>query len=671
MLERERGEPERQMSARSTAAGLACRLFLATCCLLATLFAWSEWRGWFFLAEPAERWLTAAVARPVDLGGRDTFVLRLLGGIDLRVSRLRIGGPEWAPDQALMDAQAARLKLRYADVFRMLRGEPLRIESLVAERLDLHLARGDDGRANWQFERTGNDPARPLLDWVQPARVEVAQGRLVVDDAPLALALTATFSMHDGSERAGDARDDRGIRAIIDGRYRQSPLTATLSTGSTLPWLSDEDDLPAVPITLALKLGRAALSFDGRVQDLLTQRGLDGRYKVSGPSLAALGDALAMTLPSTPAFSLQGRLQRKPDAWQTAIDTATIGRSRLAGQFRYETGRDGVPWLGGTLNGSVLWLADLGPAVGVPAGEQSSAQRNGRVLPDRRFDLPSLRAMNADIRIDIERFESGSDSLQAIAPLRGSLRLADGVLDIRDIEARLARGWLTGRIGLDGRADIAQWDVQLRGGGLRLEEWIRQPRAADAPPYVAGRVGGRIELRGQGRSTAELLASSDGHAALVWTQGRVSHLAVEAAGIDVAQALGVMLSGDAALPVTCGVADLQVRKGRVTVASARVDTADSTLGVEGSLSLVDERLDLVARAAPKDISPLSLRTPVRITGRFAQPEVSLEKGPLLARLLPAAALALVNPLAALLPLIDPGDDGAKSALAGCSTPSRR
>ncbi len=48
MLERERGEPERQMSARSIVAGLACRLILAACCLLATLFAWSEWRGWFF-----------------------------------------------------------------------------------------------------------------------------------------------------------------------------------------------------------------------------------------------------------------------------------------------------------------------------------------------------------------------------------------------------------------------------------------------------------------------------------------------------------------------------------------------------------------------------------------------------------------------------------------------
>ncbi|WP_430434948.1 hypothetical protein [Methyloversatilis sp.] len=168
-----------------------------------------------FLAEPAERWLTAAVAHPVDLGGRDTFSLRLLGGIDLRVGRLRIGGPEWAPDQALIDAHAARLKLRYADVFHMLRGAPLRIESLVAERLDLHLARGEDGRANWKFERTGNEPGRPLLDWVQPARVEVVQGRLVVNDAPLALALTANFSMRDGSERTGDARDDRGIRASV------------------------------------------------------------------------------------------------------------------------------------------------------------------------------------------------------------------------------------------------------------------------------------------------------------------------------------------------------------------------------------------------------------------------------------------------------------------------
>ena len=50
----------------------------------------------------------------------------------------------------------------------------------------------------------------------------------------------------------------------------------------------------------------------------------------------------------------------------------------------------------------MLWLADLGPAVGVPAepaAPKAAVRGNARVLPDKQFDLPSLRAMNANVNV--------------------------------------------------------------------------------------------------------------------------------------------------------------------------------------------------------------------------------------------------------------------------------
>jgi uncharacterized protein involved in outer membrane biogenesis len=85
-----------------------------------------------------------------------------------------------------------------------------------------------------------------------------------------------------------------------------------------------------------------------------------------------------------------------------------------------------------------------------------------------------------------------------------------------------------------------------------------------------------------------------------------------------------------------------------------LDTRDSVFRVGGAASFATERLDLVARVTPRDVSPLALRTPLRIRGSFAEPSVRLEAAPLVTRLGAAAALATVNPLAGLLPLIDPG-----------------
>ena len=651
---------------------------------IGALLALCESAGWPFLRQPAERWLSERLDRSVSFAGATPggWRLQLLGGIALQADRLQIAGPAWSPETPTLIADAARLELRYRDLLALQRGQALTVKSLQADRLALRLQRQADGRASWQFgapqPAEAGSPPRPALDGLQIERLLVRQGSAEVNDQVLSLSLQARFALEDGGVAASPAASSAasaaapaasqagGMHAEAEGRYQNLPLKARWRSGSALPWLSSDPQAPAVPVEFRLELGRARLDFDGQVRDLLASQGLVGRYQLSGPSLAAVGEALGMTLPATPAFSLRGQLKREGPRWSSAVEQASIGRSRLAGDFVYQLTPGQLPRLSGELRGSILWLADLGPAIGVAQeGQPATARTASRLLPDRQFDLPSLRSMNADVRIKLDRLESGSPQLQAVAPLTAQLTLQDGVLLIDAIDARLAQGRIAGKLQLDGRGAQALWDTQLSLRGLKLEQWLRQPREDGGPPYVTGRLGGRLDLRGKGRSTAELLASADGRAALFWTQGTISHLVVEAAGIDLAEALGLLLRGDHSLAVNCGTADLKIQQGLVTPQLMLVDTPDTVFRVEGSISLASEQLDLRARVLPKDISPLSLRTPLRVRGTLADPDVSLEKGPLLQRLLPAALLALVNPLAALLPLIDLGDQEARDAVISC------
>ena len=154
--------------------------------------------------------------------------------------------------------------------------------------------------------------------------------------------------------------------------------------------------------------------------------------------------------------------------------------------------------------------------------------------------------------------------------------------------------------------------------------------------------------------------------------GSVSHLAIEAAGLDVAQSLGVLIKGDDALPVLCTVADLRVEKGILKPRVLVLDTTDSTVWVDGSLSLATEALDLRLLVSPKDFSPLALRSPVHLKGTFANPDVSIDKAKLGQRLGAAALLGLLNPVAALIPFFDIGDsDDAKQGAAKCRAFSQR
>ena len=225
---------------------------------------------------------------------------------------------------------------------------------------------------------------------------------------------------------------------------------------------------------------------------------------------------------------------------------------------------------------------------------------------------------------------------------------------------------------LDGRGAKALWSANVRWDGVRLERWIHQERKGGVPPFVSGRMNGRADLKGEGRSTAEILATLKGTARTELQGGAVSHLMVEAGGLDVAQALGVLFTGDDALPVQCAVADLVAQDGLFRPRVMVLDTTDSSVWVEGTLSLATEALDLRAVVMPKDFSPLTLRTPLHVGGSFAKPEVSVEKGPLGVKLGAAFLLGLINPLAALIPLVDPGDaDAAKRGAAGCQSLMQR
>ena len=170
--------------------------------------------------------------------------------------------------------------------------------------------------------------------------------------------------------------------------------------------------------------------------------------------------------------------------------------------------------------------------------------------------------------------------------------------------------------------------------------------------YISGALGGNAQLKGEGKSTAKLLGSLDGTARLWVRDGTVSHLLVEAAGIDVAQALGMFVKGDDKLPMQCALAQFDLVNGKVMPEVFVIDTTDTTMLIDGDLSLSTERLDLRMTAHPHDFSPLAPRTPVKVTGTFSDPHIRPEVGPLAKRGVAAAVLSLANPLAALLALVD-------------------
>lgn len=618
--------------------------------LLALGIGTCELMGWPFLAKPSERWLSDTLQRKIVLTSPDSedpgFKLRLIGGIRLTLDNFEIGSPTWSDAPHMVKGNNVMLGLNYADLFawRGLPDKALRIDTLKADALDAYLERRTDGLASWQF--TKDEPDEQPKPPPTFGLLAIKSGTIRYIDSPLNLNLIADLSLQEG-ETGTDA-----LKVDAKGEYQNKKLNIDLASTGVLPWVAQ--DVAPIPVSLNITLGSAKLSFKGEATDALKMEQLSGDFVVSGPSLASAGEALGITLPSTPPFRTAGKLNRDATTWKANIASATIGSSRLKGDFMYEGGK-AQPLLTGVLKGPSLVLADLGPTVGAPAvKEAGQKQIGGRVLPDKPFDLPSLRAMDADVRIDIDNLDLGSEILKPLRPLRAHLVLSDGVLRISEIDAKTAKGQLAGMVQLDGREDIALWDTDLTWENVQLEQWLNMTRANDQPPYFTGNMNGLAKLKGKGRSTAEILGSLSGTVRTQVRNGTMSHLIIEAAGLDAAEALGVWFRGDEVLKMNCAYADLAAEDGMLRPRVFVIDTQDSALWVNGSISMKTEALDLRVVVTPKDFSPMSLRTPLLITGTMGAPDVSLEKGPLAGKVAGAVLLSLLNPFAALIPFVETG-----------------
>ena len=638
--------------------------------VLLGLVALGELSGWPFLRAPLQAGINRVTAVPVALDGR--FRARLIVSPHLAVERITVGAGGGVDVPHLLKAGNFDLRWRWGDVWRASQGGPLRLAALRADSLDAHAVRLKSGAASWDVlpqSEARTEPASEPGALPQIDELTVREGDIEFKDAALDIELKAHIAQD------AEANPRLPWQAEASGSYRGAPIALKVAAGADLPLLIDaSQNRPLTPLTAKGRIGSTRFDFDGATGALWAGRGVDGRLKISGDSLQASAAPLGLTLPDTPPFSVDAQIVRQGAKWFVVTDSAKVGSSALTASMQFDTGAQ-PPRLSGRLGGKRLALADLAPAVGA----DKPPRQSGRVLPDERFDLPSLNRMDANVVIDLDQLDFGTPKLAPVQALKGHLVLANSVLTLSDLSARVAGGRLSGSTALAADGATPQWQAALNFDEVDLDTWIRGLRKTDAAEakagpvpdgqsYMSGTLNASANLKGQGNSVADILGSANGRLQMRVSEGQLSQLVTEAAGLDAAQALGMLIKGDEPLKLRCAAVDAVVQDGQVKTRYGVLDNADSTLRLQGGANLKTEALQLRLVSEPKDFSPLSLRTPVTVTGRFGAPSVGLETRGLIARAAGALALGSLAPPAAFLAFMDLGGNEAPTP---CAQPAAK
>ena len=609
---------------------------------LAVLLVWLL--GWNWMRGPIERAAVEKTGRVLVIAG-DVQVHWGWPLPRITFGQVRFANPSWALAPQMVQAEAVEVTVHLPE---LLRGNVVLPEVRLQQAV-VGLERGGEGRRNWLLDPQQQDASTAIrID-----RLSVDHGTLGFDDVADKTRIRADVSSQALAAGGGVVFDARG-------QFKGLPLSARGSGG---PVLALRDERTPYPIQVDATIGGTRVQADGKITSLVKLTALDMQLGLAGDNLEQLFPLLGIALPATRAYTTRGHLVHSGTEWRYDGFSGRVGASDIAGTLRVDTAGK-RPRLQGDLVSRVLDIADLGPLIGSRPGTLVAARQvavpvagptvtatpaRARVLPDLPFKTDRWDSVDADVSLKVGTIRRAKEL--PLDNLVARLRMQDAVLTLAPLDFALAGGSLSAVVTLDGSKSPIQAHAVLRARKIQI---ARLFPTVDLSKNSIGQVNGEFDLRGVGNSVGGMLATSNGKLGLVVAGGEISQLMMEKAGLHLWEILQLNLSGDQRIKLRCAVAEFTVRQGNMHADALVFDTAVTTLNGKGDINLARETLDLRFDQDTKNTSPLALRSPIHVRGSFVRPEVGVDKTQVAARALGALALGIVNPLLALIPLVDAG-----------------
>lgn len=604
--------------------------------------------GWNWLRGPIERMTAEKTGRVLAIQG-DLKVQFAWPLPRIHAERVTFANPLWAREKQMLTADAVAITV---DLSQLLRRN-LVFPDVRLTRPVVFLEQGTQGRKSWLLDLHQQDEnSRIQID-----RLTLDHGTLGYDDAANKTSIRSELSTvaPTSNPKAGGANQP-GVAFSARGHYKGLAMKAQGSGG---PVLAIRDERTPYPLKIDASIGHTSVRADGTVTSLLKFVALDVHLALKGDSLDQLFPVLGIAFPVTRAYATEGQLLHSGTTWSYEKFAGRIGASDIAGSLQIDTGGHRTA-LRAELVSNLLDLEDLGPMIGLRPGSvaqttapaasgANGASSRARVLPDLPFKTDRWPSVDADVKWRAKTIRRAK--ALPLGDFVAHLSLRDSVLKLDPLHFGVAGGQLNAVISLDGRKDPIQAHAQVRARKIHIAQLFP---TVDLTKTSTGQINGEFNLAGSGNSVARMLATAQGKLGLVIVGGEISRLMMEKVGLHLWEILEIRVTGDKPIKLRCGVADFDVREGVMQANALILDTEVTTIIGTGSVDLGQELLNLTLNPKTKDTSPLALRSPIYVRGTFAKPVVQVDKVRVATRALGAVALATVNPLLALIPLIDAG-----------------
>lgn len=585
--------------------------------------------GWNWAKSPIQRLVYERTGRALLITG-DLMVKPRWPISEVRANNVTFANPTWASQKQMLILGAATVDIDLRELIhtRLVFPKVRLIQPVV------NLEKSVTGQKNWLLDKTQNDE-----------QAHAFIGQITMDKGHVDF-LDSTVKTHVQVDLSTPDLKTGNIAFKATGVYKGVALNANGVGG---PVLSIRDE--TTPYTLEVKgsIDQTSFQAKGQITNLIKFTAVNLQLQLRGENLAQLYPLVGVHFPATRPYTTSGQLVRDSISWRYEKFTGKVGRSDVAGNLQVEI-VDKKPILKGTVVSQQLAFEDLGPPIGAAnAQDKGQAAVTRRVLPDIPFNPEGWNTFDADVTFKAVHILR--DKALPLDQLVTRMQMRNAVLTLSPLDFSAAGGQIKSVVTLDGSKGNIKASATMKLQNLSLAKLF--PTVALAQSSV-GQLNGQVQFIGSGNTVAKMLATADGNARLVVGKGEVSKLLMEQVGLHLIEILQLTLVGDKNVALNCVVADFGVKQGVMTSRKLVLDTAVTTVVGNGQIDLSQETLDLTLVPNTRRTSLISLRSPISIKGTLNAPKASLNTGRILARGTGAIALGLINPLLALVPLIDPG-----------------
>lgn len=571
-----------------------------------------------FLKTQLQAQVKNTTGRELAIKGKAS--LSILPNIAIQVEDVTLGNPAGFDAPYLVHIE----KLQTGAALGPLLSKQLRITGVTLEGAKLYLEQNASGAKNWEF--ANSTPAEATPETAGEAKAsslkQLAIGRVTVKNSHVYVAKAGAKPMAiENITIALDGADGSGplsLSGSVD--YQKQPVKFSLGVKEMKALLAGK----TAGVLAALTLPSGEVHFDG---EMSAKNGpaAKGEFSFNSDNLGSLmawatGTKPAGNLPKK--VSVQSSIVLK-DAQNLALNELNFSADSLSGSGQLALTLEGaVPAVNGTLKLGVVNLNELtGKAAATQAAEagKAAAATSSAGWSDAPLNLAGLRAVNANLKLTIEKLVSGKLEFTNIST---DIVLSGGNAKINLGNLSLYDGTAKGTVGLDGSGASAGLSTNLSLSGVNIE---RLMTAMSGASKIEGVANLSMNVNGRGASQRALIGSLGGSGNIKINDGAIKGINVASFLRDAKKGFILSDSSTESTDFTEMTASFSIAQGVVSNKDLTMKSPVLRLAGSGSVSLPARTIDY--RAVPTLVSSLEgqgakdthtgLDIPMLITGPWS------------------------------------------------------